>query len=292
MHSGTERWCHTRTIRLLPRPCRHARDLLCTCTVFAWTRWGCIILHEICDRDRKIVFFPIFDFCGAYSSILQLAAEFEFHHFSCFQRLWLTCLNPETTRETAASRTAIGIAAPTMIVSPADRKSYLREPLSANCMLGSLVIVLLVAIWRTFSGPSVLCGVLMSRLAMDSWFVILVKLWLAVVLGVVSDRSSKEFEAPEEASAALNALDGTDFHGSALKVQFSLDRKRQPGEGRCFICNVTGHWFVVLCFLEQPILFVVYRARECPRKTGGRDEYECCDIGFDRVCSCVTLCVF
>lgn len=84
---------------------------------------------------------------------------------------------------------------------------------------------------------------------------------------IVKNYAFVHFENPEDAKIAVTELDGSDFQGTAMKVQLSHSRVRQkPGMGgknECYKCGKDGHW-----------------SKDCPRggtrPRGGRsgDPYE------------------
>ncbi|CAA7042186.1 unnamed protein product [Microthlaspi erraticum] len=66
------------------------------------------------------------------------------------------------------------------------------------------------------------------------------------------DYAFVEFSDPRDADDARHYLDGRDFDGSRITVEFSRGAPRgsrdydsrgpPPGSGRCFNCGVDGHW--------------------------------------------------
>ncbi|KAH1123313.1 hypothetical protein J1N35_006473 [Gossypium stocksii] len=66
------------------------------------------------------------------------------------------------------------------------------------------------------------------------------------------DYAFVDFSDPRDADDARYSLDGWDFDGSRIVVEFArgvpqgsreyLGRGPLPGSGRCFNCGVDGHW--------------------------------------------------
>ncbi|KAK7104296.1 RNA-binding protein lark-like [Littorina saxatilis] len=67
-----------------------------------------------------------------------------------------------------------------------------------------------------------------------------------VEFDIVSNFGFAHYADADEARAAADALNGTDYNGSPLKVELSHSRVRQkPGMGEkegCFRCGQEGHW--------------------------------------------------
>ncbi|KAJ6870928.1 hypothetical protein NC652_036560 [Populus alba x Populus x berolinensis] len=81
--------------------------------------------------------------------------------------------------------------------------------------------------------------------------------WRSMVRGVRDvdmkrDYAFVEFSDPRDADDARHYLDGKDFDGSRIIVEFAkgvprgsreyLGRGPPPGSGRCFNCGIDGHW--------------------------------------------------
>lgn len=87
----------------------------------------------------------------------------------------------------------------------------------------------------------------------------------------MQDYGFVHYETENEAKSAVDALDGVDHRGQAIKVEISRSRVRQRpgmgGRGECYRCGGDGHW-----------------SKECPkgpsrgRGAGGRNR----DMGRDR----------
>ncbi|CAN7007168.1 unnamed protein product [Brassica rapa subsp. trilocularis] len=78
------------------------------------------------------------------------------------------------------------------------------------------------------------------------------KYTLCVLLFSLISFENQEFSDPRDADDARHYLDGRDFDGSRITVEFSRGAPRgsrdydsrgpPPGSGRCFNCGLDGHW--------------------------------------------------